>query len=124
VFISTKTFIYSSSLLTTMTRYILSEKDCNEDQVLTEEMGCEIGAIIRLLKGTNFHCSCGKDFEIKEILGYAPHSAGYMDRNNQKWWVFIHCPHCHYEWALWKIAQRIQNETLEKLQTLVARKIP
>lgn len=46
-------------------------------------------------------CHCGRDLRGDEVLGY-PHDAGWMT-NDGRMWLFIHCPECGYEMALWKM---------------------
>jgi hypothetical protein len=46
-------------------------------------------------------CLCGRDLRGDEVRGY-PHDAGW-ETDNGKMWLFIHCPVCGHEMALWKI---------------------
>lgn len=46
-------------------------------------------------------CSCGQDLRGEDVLGYS-HMAGWWT-DSGKMWLFIHCPKCGYDVALWKI---------------------
>jgi len=46
-------------------------------------------------------CSCGRNLRGEEVLGY-PHIAGWWT-DSGKMWLYIHCPACGYDVALWKI---------------------
>ena len=49
-------------------------------------------------------CLCGQDLSTLPISYYVPHSAGWtIKAESVKAWLFVHCPHCNYEMALWKI---------------------
>lgn len=48
-------------------------------------------------------CWCGCENIHKEpILGYNAHPDGVLIRNG-KYWLYIHCQKCGYDWALWKL---------------------
>lgn len=46
-------------------------------------------------------CLCGRDLRGDQVLGY-PHDAGWL-MDSGKMWLFIPCPECGYEMALWKM---------------------
>ena len=49
-------------------------------------------------------CSCG--FEgLKDLpIEHYPHSAGWIiDGFAEKQWLYVTCPECGYQWALWKL---------------------
>jgi hypothetical protein len=46
-------------------------------------------------------CPCGQDLRREEVRGY-PHIAGWWTSTG-KMWLYIHCPTCGYDVALWKI---------------------
>ena len=50
---------------------------------------------------TRTRCSCGQGLLGEEVLGY-PHIAGWWT-DSGKMWLYIHCPNCGYDVALWKI---------------------
>jgi hypothetical protein len=77
-------------------------------QVLTEEMGGELGQEIAKLTGAKFFCDhpkCKKMQTINEFRGYL-HSGGLSDKANNKWWLFFHCE-CGYDYAGWKLENMI-----------------
>ena len=46
-------------------------------------------------------CLCGRDLRGDQVHGYR-HEAGWMTDAGQMW-LFIPCPECGYEMAIWKI---------------------
>lgn len=77
------------------------------DFVMSIEQGAEIEEVIKGLLNSKFRCTCNEIIEIKEdsILGYSPHDSGYADKDGLRWWLFIHCSKCRYDWSLWKVIQ-------------------
>lgn len=50
-----------------------------------------------------FTCSCGADLKDQPIIAY-PHGAGWKVKDlDSLQWLYIVCPKCHYQWALWKL---------------------
>jgi len=52
-------------------------------------------------------CTCGGDLTKRDIEGY-PHGDGWNVYRADgtrigKFWLYIVCPKCGYEWALWKL---------------------
>jgi len=46
-------------------------------------------------------CLCGRDLRGDQVHGY-PHDAGW-ETDKGRMWLYIPCPKCGYEMALWKI---------------------
>lgn len=49
-------------------------------------------------------CSCG--FEGLDVLPieHYPHSGGWpLEQFAEKEWLYVTCPKCKYQWALWKL---------------------
>ena len=46
-------------------------------------------------------CTCGFQSIMHTFRGY-PHEGGLADAEGKKWWVYYHCPNCHYEWSFTK----------------------
>ncbi|OPX67912.1 MAG: hypothetical protein A4E36_01489 [Methanoregulaceae archaeon PtaB.Bin009] len=46
-------------------------------------------------------CLCGRDLRGNQVHGY-PHDAGW-ETDAGRMWLFIHCPGCCYEMAIWKL---------------------
>lgn len=79
-------------------------------QVITEDFGGQAGKqVLKLLK-KKFTCLgiCGKEIAASPMIG-KPHDGGFADSKGFKWWLFIICPYCAYETALWKIAKRLKK---------------
>jgi len=60
--------------------------------------------------GKPITCFCGNTFKMDTFYGKPspPHSHALM-RNNKKWeWLYVKCPRCNYDWAYWKIEQRVK----------------
>jgi hypothetical protein len=48
-------------------------------------------------------CDCGFN-SLKDLpLRYYPHSAGWNVQGLGSVWLYVQCPQCHYQWALWKL---------------------
>lgn len=80
-----------------------------DDEQLTVEYGGDVAEEIQKLQGKKFTCFCKHIFDLTgnfQIFGYGPHDGGYADKNGKKWWMYLHCPECEYEWALWKLPNR------------------
>jgi len=46
-------------------------------------------------------CHCGRDLRGDTVWGH-PHRKGWFT-NQGRMWLFIRCPKCRYEMALWKM---------------------
>ena len=47
---------------------------------------------------------CGYEDLDQLPIEYFPHDGGWwLGTLEQKQWLFIHCPGCGYDWALWKL---------------------
>lgn len=78
-----------------------------QDRSVNEHMGGELGAMITKLKGRKFHCLC-RNNPVITITGFMayPHDGGLADSEGNKWWMYITCPHCDYDWSFRKIDWR------------------
>lgn len=79
------------------------------DMIMTLEHGGEVKERIEELVGNILNCTCEKSFVIEKILGYL-HEAGATDKDKNAWWLYIVCPHCEYQWSLWKTQNRITKQ--------------
>lgn len=75
---------------------------------ITAKMGGEIEKVIKEFKGKKVSCTCSKTFKIEKFCGY-PHSDGFESDTGKKWWIYVTCPHCCYDWAIWKLRFRVKN---------------
>jgi hypothetical protein len=89
---------------------VKKERNLN-DQVMTEHMGGQVASVVKALKGKRFKCDpgCGHEIIITDILGWAPHGSGYNDKDGMNWWIYVRCPHCEYDWAVWKIVRQLEK---------------
>jgi len=65
-------------------------------------------ALLKLYRGkiTVWDCSsCGASLRDQKIRFY-PHSAGYRIGYNLRQWLYIRCPVCLIDYALWKLGVR------------------
>jgi len=76
------------------------------EKIMTIDDGGEIKEAIKYIQRKTMFCSCGKIITLSPLIGY-PHSKGHSDKNNKKWWTYVRCPFCGYEWSLWKIYQHL-----------------
>ncbi len=51
---------------------------------------------------TNFKCSCGTDLKDEPIHAYA-HDGGWEVEGHGLMWLWITCPGCGYQHAIWKL---------------------
>ena len=48
-------------------------------------------------------CTCGETIDEDNIEMY-PHNNGMeIEGMEKRQWIYIHCPSCGYDWALWKL---------------------
>lgn len=82
------------------------------------DSGGKIGEYIKRIQGKCFECSCRKQFRIMQFLGY-DHTSGISDSTGIKYWVFVVCPHCNYEWSYGKLENRlVRQEKYEQIKIL------
>ena len=55
-----------------------------------------------------FQCTCGYRFNPYINISMYPHDGGLRDCHGKRWWVYITCPRCHYQWAYWKILRHLK----------------
>ena len=58
-------------------------------------------------------CTCGYQFHPMDDVSMYPHDGGLPDGESNRWWVYVTCPKCKYQWAWWKLIRRwkvIYNE--------------
>lgn len=66
----------------------------------------EIGDII---DKHNLPCTCGATIQGSNIDCYGPHDGGIKVKGYaDKQWVYVNCPKCGYDWALWKLLNKIK----------------
>lgn len=75
-------------------------------RTINSNIGGSAGKVIKSLKGKKFHCSCGNVINLNHFLAY-DHNGGYEDKHNNKWWIFVECSKCKYQWSIDKILARI-----------------
>lgn len=77
----------------------------SNEKLLSFNDGGEIESFIREVTAICFNCSCGRPIVVRDIFGY-PHEMGLMDKEGKKWWVFIECENCNYNWNWQKILKK------------------
>ena len=88
---------------------IMIDEMIGEKILYPSKLGGDAEEIMLMLLGQEFACDCGNPLLIHEFRGYAPHSSGYADKHGRKWWIYVHCPKCEYDWALWKVMNKIAS---------------
>jgi len=52
-------------------------------------------------------CICGTELDSSHLDYYGPHDGGWsvedLGEEDEKTWLFLHCPSCQYDLALWKV---------------------
>lgn len=78
--------------------------------------GGEIAEIIEKLVGEKFMCTCRHVIHIEEsgFICYK-HDGGLKDGEGQKWWLYIGCTGCNYDWSWTKVVQRVAFQKEDKL---------
>lgn len=71
--------------------------------------GGEIAETVKQLVGEKFKCTCGHVIEINEdnFICYA-HDGGLEDKSGQKWWLYIGCSKCGYDWSWRKVERKVR----------------
>ncbi len=93
----------------------MENKGISDERTITERLGGEIEPIIKELKGKVFTCSCKQKITVGAWLGY-PHEGGLTDKNGKKWWVYVECPKCEYDWSWHKVANEVERTRITKEQ--------
>ena len=92
----------------------LYEFDDNESKIeIFEDYGGEVKKFIKSVKAKEFFCMCGKKIIADNFLAY-PSDKGLMDDEGEIWWVYVHCEHCSYDIAYWKVRNRITSIKVQK----------
>jgi hypothetical protein len=74
-----------------------------------EQKPLSLGKLSILIDEKKPLCLCGKPLEGTGVDYWGPHDGGiYIVGEKEKQWVFVHCNHCGYEMALWKIVRELQ----------------
>ena len=86
-------------------------------RVLKEDFGGEVENFIKQAKGLCFSCVCGNPIVVNQVCGYT-HDGGLLDKDGKKWWVFVNCGKCNYDWSWQKILKKKEmlslNKTIER----------
>ena len=81
------------------------------DQQMFEYLGGEVGVFVKETVGKELICkgTCLKHLKITDemVRGY-PHTAGILDGDGERWWVYVHCLNCGYDHSYKKV--RLQEE--------------
>lgn len=85
----------------------------NNEKYISTTDGGEIEEILNRLTGEAFKCTCGKTNELDRFIAY-PHDGGIADKDGNKWWVYWHCPDCHYEWSWHKLIRRLDDHIIKQ----------
>jgi hypothetical protein len=72
-----------------------------------EEIQARMEACLRAGVGRT-HCRCGEPID-PTLIGMYPHSEGIAMKGMGRQWVYIRCPRCGYDWALWKLRMRLDT---------------
>jgi hypothetical protein len=76
------------------------------DLLVDEKMGGEIGKTIQAMNGKQFTCTCNHTIQLYTFAAY-PHYGGLADKDGKRWWLYVTCSHCNYEWSWHKILSRL-----------------
>ena len=78
-------------------------------RTITKNIGGELGEFITKLEGKYFTCRmCGTKQKVCGWLGY-PHDGGLADKDGNKWWIYLECDKCHYEWSFGKVEHQVNR---------------
>ena len=80
----------------------------NKEIILKLNRGGDVGKALIALCGLAFNCTCSHRITISNFYGYR-HGGGVKDQYGITWWMYVRCPKCDYDWALWKIRQNIKK---------------
>lgn len=81
---------------------------------MEETMGGDVKKQIIKYGFVMFKCTCTNLIENPNIMGYE-HSGGVKDATGKKWWMYVHCSKCEYDWALHKIDKQVQKMEKDSL---------
>lgn len=81
-------------------------KDGLEPKFMSIEDGGLVEEQIKKYRYCIFRCTCKTVIDNPNFEGY-PHDGGVQDKIGTKWWLYIKCPSCGYDWALKKLDKQI-----------------
>ncbi|MCK5018125.1 MAG: hypothetical protein KAS32_13795 [Candidatus Peribacteraceae bacterium] len=81
----------------------------NNERIMSTEFGGEVEEVLNKLTGESFRCTCSKTHTLNAFIGY-PHDGGIAGKDDKRWWVYWHCPSCHYEWSWHKLLRRLKEQ--------------
>jgi len=87
--------------------------DNDYSREIYENYGGDVEKFIKDMKGEELFCMCGKKIVVNKFMAY-PSDKGLMDDEGEIWWVYVHCEHCNYDIAYWKVKNRIGVIKAEK----------
>ena len=93
----------------------MTNNGITDERTVTERMGGEIEQTITSMKGKKFTCSCKQKITVNGWLGY-PHDGGLTDKEGKKWWIYVECPKCEYDWSWHKVANEIERTRITQEQ--------
>jgi hypothetical protein len=76
------------------------------EKVMSFADGGTVAEFVSMASGNSFDCTCGATITVKDIRGY-PHEGGIPDLHGKKWWVYVRCNKCRYDWSWWKVESRL-----------------
>jgi hypothetical protein len=84
-------------------------------------MGGNVQQFLDMVEGKVMPCSCGKKLECVRLKGYL-HDGGLADGSghNRRWWVYLHCVKCGYDWVFWKVLRRIEKAEMAMARSRIA----
>lgn len=82
---------------------------------MTVEMGHEIERFLGSVQDKTLKCWCGQELDCVGFEGYPDHDGGLMDASGKKWWVYLHCDKCGYDWSFWKVERRAKKEMMVEI---------
>lgn len=77
------------------------------DKTMMLAFGGDVQAFLEKVHGKTMICWCDLHIQISsfDFAGY-PHDNGLADGQGNKWWVYLHCDNCGYDWSFWKVENR------------------
>jgi hypothetical protein len=77
-------------------------------------MGGEIEKFLKSMQGKSMECWCKNELVCGGFMGY-PHDSGLADSSGNKWWLFLNCEKCNYDWSFWKVENRAKDRVMMEL---------
>ena len=88
---------------------VVKHDEYHAEAEITGASGGDAGLFVDSLERLPFECACGEVIEVPGTWKAYPHDKGLEDAQGRRWWLYITCPRCKYDWAFHKVQRRVDR---------------